>query len=264
MKKVLLSCVALFAAMSMSAEDKVWDFSAIFTEDHAQWGDEGAPIEAELVENELYIPASEKFSVDNTGSTSMKKWTTGSYHTRLKSGGSGNIEKNAIAFKVAGNSTIQVCAVSSSGSATRKLVVADANGNIIGSQLVTGNDGKDATIDPPTFEYTGTATTIYVYSAESDEADASYTAGGINFYMISATNAATWNSSESAIHNAIAEKISFNGNVISNIEGLNLSVYNVLGKLVATSNGDIDMSAYQTGVYVVRAEGVKGAMKIRK
>ena len=30
MKKVLLSCVALFAAMSMSAEDKVWDFSAIF------------------------------------------------------------------------------------------------------------------------------------------------------------------------------------------------------------------------------------------
>lgn len=68
----------------------------------------------------------------------------------------------------------------------------------------------------------------------------------------------------SAIQNAIAEKISFNGNVISNVEGLNLSVYNVLGKLMVTSNGDIDMSAYQTGVYVVRAEGVKGAMKIRK
>lgn len=264
MKKYYFFCVALFAALSMNAEDKVWDFSVIFTEDHSQWGEEGAPVEAELVENELYIPASEKFSVDNTNSTSMKKWTTGSYHTRLKSGGSGNTEKNAVAFKVAGSSTIQVCAVSSSGSQIRKLVVADANGNIVGSQLVTGNDGKDATIAPPTFEYSGVATTIYVYSAENDESDNSYTAGGLNFYMISATNVTRWNSSEAAIHNAIAEKISFKNNVISNMEGLNLSVYNTLGKLVATSNHDIDMNAYPTGVYIVRAKGVKGAIKINK
>lgn len=108
------------------------------------------------------------------------------------------------------------------------------------------------------------------YIAEFPIKAGTYSAGEIVIEVIENTsnifgiNIENLQTSESAIHNAIAEKISFNGNVISNTEGLNLSVYNVLGKLVATSNSDIDMSAYQTGVYVVRAEGVKGAMKIRK
>lgn len=96
------------------------------------------------------------------------------------------------------------------------------------------------------------------FTATASDVQIKETSGG--YRIISATVGST----ESAIQNAIAEKISFNGNVISNVEGLNLSVYNVLGKLMVTSNGDIDMSAYQTGVYVVRAEGVKGALKIRK
>lgn len=96
------------------------------------------------------------------------------------------------------------------------------------------------------------------FTATASDVQIKETSGG--YRIISATVGST----ESTIQNAIAEKISFNGNVISNVEGLNLSVYNVLGKLMVTSNGDIDMSAYQTGVYVVRAEGVKGALKIRK
>lgn len=96
------------------------------------------------------------------------------------------------------------------------------------------------------------------FTATASDVQIKETSGG--YRIISATVGST----ESAIQNAIAEKISFNGNVISNVEGLNLSVYNVLGKLMVTSNGDIDMNAYQTGVYVVRAEGVKGALKIRK
>lgn len=72
-------------------------------------------------------------------------------------------------------------------------------------------------------------------------------------------------STESALHNvSIAEKISFNGSVISNAEGLNVFVYNALGKLVANSNGDINMDSFQSGVYLVRAEGIKSALKIRK
>ena len=96
------------------------------------------------------------------------------------------------------------------------------------------------------------------FTATASDVQIKETSGG--YRIISATVGST----ESAIQNAIKKKISFNGNVISNVEGLNLSVYNVLGKLMVTSNGDIDMSAYQTGVYVVRAEGVKGALKIRK
>lgn len=85
------------------------------------------------------------------------------------------------------------------------------------------------------------------------------TAGG--YRIITATVGST----ESALHNiSITEKISFNGSVISNAEGLNVFVYNALGKLVANSNGNINMDSFQSGVYLVRAEGIKSALKIRK
>lgn len=269
MKKTLLFGAALMVAVSinLNAEDKVWDFSAIFTEDHSAWGSEDAPVTEMLIENEMVI-ISEKISIDNTASTSMKKWTTGSYHTRLKTGGAGNVaEANAIAIKVAGNSTIQVCAVSSSSSATRKLVVADAQGNIIGSQLVTGNDGKDATIAPPTFEYIGGESVIYIFSANSDESG-TYTAGGLNLYMISATNATTITTDDiqaTALFNTIADAgISYNGREILNPQAKNIVVYNVLGKQVAQGNSNICLDGFQSGVYLVRAEGIKTALKIRK
>lgn len=97
------------------------------------------------------------------------------------------------------------------------------------------------------------------FTAIASEVQIKETAGG--YRIITATVGNT----ESALHNvSIAEKISFNGSVISNAEGLNVFVYNALGKLVANSNGDINMDSFQSGVYLVCAEGIKSALKIRK
>lgn len=59
-------------------------------------------------------------------------------------------------------------------------------------------------------------------------------------------------------------QVRFNGTEVVNPQGLEISVYNVLGKMIATSNTNIDMTSCANGVYLVRAAGVKGAMKIQK
>ena len=60
------------------------------------------------------------------------------------------------------------------------------------------------------------------------------------------------------------KRIKYKDNEITNSEGLNLFVYNSLGKIVANSNHNISMANYTSGVYMVRAEGVKGAFKFSK
>ncbi|HRZ97820.1 MAG TPA: T9SS type A sorting domain-containing protein [Paludibacter sp.] len=56
--------------------------------------------------------------------------------------------------------------------------------------------------------------------------------------------------------------LTFNGSQITNSNNLNVEVFNVLGKLVTSSTSDISTKDFTKGVYFVRAEGVKGAMKI--
>lgn len=68
----------------------------------------------------------------------------------------------------------------------------------------------------------------------------------------------------SSIQNpTIADAIYFNGAEIINQQGLTLQVYNTLGRLVRTSNSDINMSDLK-GIYIVRAEGLSGALKINR
>ena len=69
----------------------------------------------------------------------------------------------------------------------------------------------------------------------------------------------------SGINETMAQNgVYYNGSEIVNANGKNISVYNVLGKMVASNCGNINMSSFANGVYVVRVEGVKGAMKIQK
>ena len=58
--------------------------------------------------------------------------------------------------------------------------------------------------------------------------------------------------------------ISFNGREVLNNKKLKIEIYNVLGKLVETSTSSINVEKYQRGVYVVRAEGVNGALKFNR
>lgn len=49
------------------------------------------------------------------------------------------------------------------------------------------------------------------------------------------------------------ENVTFSGNIIRNANQQMLSVYNVAGKLLVSSNSDIDMSTYVAGIYIVRS-----------
>ena len=70
---------------------------------------------------------------------------------------------------------------------------------------------------------------------------------------------------DTAISSTMADAgISYNGREILNPQAKSLVVYNVLGKRVAQSNGNISLDGFQSGIYVVRAEGIQQALKIKK
>lgn len=48
--------------------------------------------------------------------------------------------------------------------------------------------------------------------------------------------------------------ITFDGKLVRNAKNLALSVYNITGKLVSTSDKDIDMSNFTTGIYFVKSQ----------
>ena len=61
----------------------------------------------------------------------------------------------------------------------------------------------------------------------------------------------------------VMEGISFNGQEIINSQNLDVVVYNTTGQLVASSNKNINLSAYPAGVYVIKAAN-GASMKIVK
>lgn len=58
--------------------------------------------------------------------------------------------------------------------------------------------------------------------------------------------------------------VRYNGNVILNEARREMTVFNALGKMVASTSEDFNMSQMPAGVYVVRVAGINGALKIRK
>lgn len=100
-----------------------------------------------------------------------------SYTHALALGGSGSTSYRAVKVPVSSEATIKVI-LRSSGSATRTLVVADANGK----QLGTMNAAAAAA--QATYTYSGSAGSIYLYSSNS----------GINLYKIQVDDRGTTSS----------------------------------------------------------------------
>ena len=250
MKKFFLFVAAVAAAMTVNAADKTWNFTALFNSENVPTftvGDGATP--DVLIKNEVMVYGnakdkawaldfgqSAKYFVDFL--TAEDQDAEGKL-ARLKSGGAGAVEagkiKGAIAFKVAGSSTIKIAAVSSSGSDTRKMQVLDGNGTEIASFKFDGNIGKkvdgEIVTEPFVVNYTGAATTIYIISAAqvTDVATDGYKAGGINFYKIAATNVADWNSGQGIedLNDGVkAVKVFENGQLVIIKNGVR---YNALG-----------------------------------
>ena len=147
-----------------------------------------------------------------------------------------------ISFQVSGNSTIYAIGITGSNSSSRKVFVTDGTTLIGTMSFPAGTILNEATVS-----YTGAATTLYMFCNAS-----------CNLYYLTATNVVL-----SSINQVLADKgISFNGTEIVNTQNLDIEVYSVLGKKVATSKTTISTNNFQKGVYVVRASGFNDSLKI--
>jgi len=122
-----------------------------------------------------------------------------SYTYRLKLGGTGNFNaegkpvSRVLTFPVTGNVQITVKAMASSSSATdRTLNVKAASGEVIGAFNVLGS-----TLSAQTYNYTGGANTIYVYSINS----------GINLYHLMVTGVGATNIKNTEVNAKIVKTI---------------------------------------------------------
>ncbi len=148
-----------------------------------------------------------------------------------------------LSFKVLGNSTIYAIGVTGSNASARALFVTDGT-TFIGKLDFPAGTGllNDATVN-----YTGPAATLYVFGNSS-----------VNLCLLSATNYDI----HTAVNAVLADKgVSFNGSEVLNTKGLDIDVYNVLGKKVATSKTNIATTNFQKGIYVVRVTGTNDSLK---
>jgi hypothetical protein len=172
-----------------------------------------------------------------------------SFTSRLKLGGTGAFDtegkpvSRVLAFSVTGSTTITVMGMSSSSSADRELIIAAGNKDtIIGRFPALG-----ASIGKDTYNYTGKATTIYLYSPSS----------GVNLYYIKSGTATSINETKRqelrVYPNPSSDKI-----YVDVAEPTQLGIYNLAGtmvlqKKVNTVQDNIDVSNFVPGVYFVRS-----------
>lgn len=109
---------------------------------------------------------------------------------------------------------------------------------------------------------TGVSNAAYVdveITADAADVTIKETAGGYRIKTLTLTKAST-----SSVKTSFAEKgIQLKGSVLSNDNNMALKVFNVLGKQVEKSNTSIDMAKLPKGIYLVYAQGLDEAMKIR-
>ena len=176
---------------------------------------------------------------------------------RAKTGGSGVYGQNrAFEFDVTGPCTIDVYAMSANSSEARNYVIASSASNV----LVT--NAAATSISKATYEYTGGAATLDIYS----------TSGGINFYGIRVTYASSsqpeaaptlssaTNASQTVTAGTAIQNIVYTASGTAN----NISVANLPAGLTSSKNGltlTISGTPTASGIYTVTATNASGATK---
>ncbi len=245
MKKVLLISLLLATTSIFAQTDKEWSFG------NAPFGASPTVDFSQTFTYDLLTIATNGEALWSLDAN--KKTLDGIEYThRLKSGGGGSPAPGSfmpttryLSMNVAGASTINFGMMSSSSSASRVMYITNSEQTLKDSIV----DIIGTAIANYTFNYTGGATTLYFYSKSS----------GINFYVIKATNVV---STSNVTNTFISKGISYNGKEILNSKNLKVEVYNVLGKLIASSNSNITTANFHKGVYLVRPEGLNDVLKI--
>ena len=172
-------------------------------------------ITSETVVRDLHIVATEQNTVVVDGSA--KTVDEISFTHRLKLGGTGNAAYRHLWFDITGNCSITVYLTSSSGSGdARTLNIASGSFN----NVIASMSAPAGSVGAQTYNYTGDATTIYLYSAAS----------GINIYGIRLNDSSPPSETE-ALHTiqtpSAAHKVLRHGQVLILREG---KTYNLLGQ----------------------------------
>lgn len=260
-KTLLLSAFAFIVILGINAQT-VWNFS---TSPFGAAGAAGGSAVIDFTKN--YVTADSLLVIGTNGTVNWTGLTTNAktidgtaYSYRLQTGGGGSPTSPSLIpttryllFTVTGACTIKVGAISSSSTATRTLIVVNDDMSKIDS--VTNISGTSAATY--TYNYTGKAGKVYLYSRAS----------GINYYYLSVTNVVKTSQPfvpvTTGLSSTLTEKvITFNGSEVLNPKGLNIAMYNMLGKRVIISNTNIATGNLQKGIYVVRVNGTNESLKI--
>lgn len=252
MKKTLL--LAAVAAFTLGANaQKIWNFS------NSPFGAVTSYSTTTTV-GDLKIMAGSSSAVD-MDANSKKNLTASanSFTHRLKMGGSGSPDRvnapylpttRALVFNVSGPGQIKVCCLSSSSSAARKLTITNGTDSL-GFFDAPGSysDTETNTVGLQSFNYTGGAATIYIYSPSS----------GVNLYYLEATSYSGVPTGLS--QSELNENILIGKNEIQNRNRLSLEVYNLTGKKIISSDTNISLKELSKGIYVVKVAGTNQSMK---
>jgi len=247
-KTLLISALVLAAFATVTAQnEKVWTF-------------EKAPFEVKsYIANSdldgLTILAASGKNVDIDANS--KKNGEYSFTHRLKLGGSATIDKanapwlpteRAIKFNVSGPGLIKVAALSSSSSTDRRLILSNGTDSLSNFSAPGSYSADGNTVPLTSFEYTGGAATLYLWSPSS----------GVNIYLIAAPTTHT------SVEKVIIPGISYKNLEIINSNKVRIEVYNLLGNKVAESTSNISMVRFERGIYFLKAEGAKQVMKFNR
>ena len=188
------------------------------------------------------------------------------------------------ALRPTSNGTIDVSVKMGSAKKTFVLELTDAcpNYNDLAA-LTTGTATGDLIIGTTTYFTTPTVFDTYTNASATWNGSAAIQSTGANVYMVMSFPV-TANKTYvvgvlgsklmlrglnykvvAGVSNVFADKgISFDGKTVLNSMNNNIEIYNVLGKLVGKSSTDFNMTDLPKGIYIVRAEGINGALKFTK
>lgn len=242
MKKTLLLTFFAVLAFGMNAQT-VWNFS------NAPFGS------SSTINFTANYTTSDGLTIATDGTnqwslTTNNKTIDGTPYTyRLQTGGGGAPTAPSkipttryFSFNVSGNSTIAMGMISSSSSATRTLIIVNQNETVLDSITSIGG----STASTYTYNYSGPATKLYLYSRTS----------GINFYYLSATGVVA-----SLKDVFIKNGVKITKSEIQNANNVELEVYNITGKKVTSSKENINLTNFSKGVYIVRIAGTGETQK---
>ena len=255
MKKTLLLTVVIIIAINLNAKVFTFDIVPTVTKSAAPYAAGDIFLSGDICLNQTTIADDVWFPIPanpNSDGLSYSYKDSEANMTAGKKAGLYKATENAFVF----DGTKRKLKLSGLSIGDKILFSIGSKGSTAHTFTVTG-----ATADPtnPALSPKGDVYqyTDWNYTATATEAIFEVATGGCIIKFIKTKDDVT-----TAIASTFANRgISINRNEIRNTNNSRIEIYNVLGKSILTSTQDLNIEKFEKGIYVVRAEGVKGALK---